>query len=156
MDGLCFFFFKQKTAYEMRISDWSSDVCSSDLTYLRAFAAIERFEGRAALSTWLTRIAINEALGRKRAAERRRASLDGNSVTMLDDYREKLMQGSIQGTSPERMHARAELRRLMESAIAALPETFRLVFVLREIEEQSVEEIGRAHVCTPVINAPFV
>src|SRR3546814_20505369 len=84
MDGLCFFFFKQKTAYEMRISDWSSDVCSSDLTYLRAFAAIERFEGRAALSTWLTRIAINEALGRKRAAERRRASLDGNSVTMLE------------------------------------------------------------------------
>src|SRR3546814_5622185 len=96
------FFFKQKTAYVMRISDWSSDVCSSDL----------------------------------------RASLDGNSVTMLDDYREKLMQGSIQGTSPERMHARAELRRLMESAIAALPETFRLVFVLREIEEQSVEEVA--------------
>src|SRR3546814_15087199 len=78
----------------------------------------------------------------KSAAERRRASLDGNSVTMLDDYREKLMQGSIQGTSPERMHARAELRRLMESAIAALPETFRLVFVLREIEEQSVEEVA--------------
>src|SRR3546814_6204677 len=61
---------------------------------------------------------------------------------MLDDYREKPMQGSIQGTSPERMHARAELRRLMESAIAALPETFRLVFVLREIEEQSVEEVA--------------
>src|SRR3546814_14359128 len=60
---------------------------------------------------------------------------------MLDDYREKPMQGSIQGTSPERMHARAELRRLMESAIAALPETFRLVFVLREIEEHSVEEV---------------
>src|SRR3546814_2170830 len=34
--GLCFFFFKQKTAYEMRISDWSSDVCSSDLGALRA------------------------------------------------------------------------------------------------------------------------
>src|SRR3546814_6680724 len=33
---LCFFFFKQKTAYEMRISDWSSDVCSSDLTFARA------------------------------------------------------------------------------------------------------------------------
>src|SRR3546814_1391028 len=31
---LCFFFFKQKTAYEMRISDWSSDVCSSDLAHL--------------------------------------------------------------------------------------------------------------------------
>src|SRR3546814_16599562 len=52
------------------------------------------------------------------------------------------MQGSIQGTSPERMHGRAELRRLMESAIAALPETFRLVFVLREIEEHIVEEVA--------------
>src|SRR3546814_3673298 len=96
------------------------------------------FEVRAALSTWLTRIAINEPLGRKRAAERRRASLDGNSVTMLDDSREKLMQGSIQGSSPERMYARAALRRLMESAISALPETFRLLFVLRAIEEETV------------------
>src|SRR3546814_12790010 len=52
------------------------------------------------------------------------------------------MKGSIQGTAPERMHARAELRRLMESALAALPETFRLVFVLREIEEQSVEDVA--------------
>src|SRR3546814_1008482 len=39
---LIFFFFKQKTAYEMRISDWSSDVCSSDLNYGRAFAVIKR------------------------------------------------------------------------------------------------------------------
>src|SRR3546814_2090110 len=38
---LCFFFFKQKTAYEMRISDWSSDVCSSDLTSLDKFRANE-------------------------------------------------------------------------------------------------------------------
>lgn len=112
--------------------------------YLHAFTAIDRFAGRAALSTWLTRIAINEALGRKRAATRRRANLDRNSVTMLDDYREKLMQGSMQNASPERTHARAELRRLMESAIAALPEAFRLVFVLREIEEQSVEDVAAA------------
>src|SRR3546814_16371249 len=38
-----FFFFKQKTAYEMRISDWSSDVCSSDLTYIEAAGRIETF-----------------------------------------------------------------------------------------------------------------
>jgi len=112
--------------------------------YLSAFAAIDRFEGRSALSTWLTRIAINEALGRKRAAKRRRAHFDENSVAVLDDYREKLMQGSREGDAPDRAHARAELRRLMEVAIAALPDPFRLVFVLREIEGQSVEEVAAA------------
>src|SRR4051812_13318177 len=48
--------------------------------YLRAFAAIGGFEGRSSLSTWLTRISVNEALGRLRAAKRRRAALDGASV----------------------------------------------------------------------------
>lgn len=110
--------------------------------YLRAFAAIRRFEGRSSLSTWLTRIAINEALGRARAAKRRRAHLESDSVAFIDDYREKLMQGSIAGASPEKAHARAELRRLMEAAIARLPDPFRLVFVLREIEGLEVDEVA--------------
>ena len=110
--------------------------------YLRAFASIGRFEGRSALSTWLTRIVINESLGRLRSAKRRRAHLDGASVAVLDDYREKLMQGSMSGTSPDRERARAELRALMEEAIARLPEPFRLVFVLREIENMDVETVS--------------
>jgi RNA polymerase sigma-70 factor (ECF subfamily) len=110
--------------------------------YMRAFASIGRFEGRSALSTWLTRIVINEALGRLRAAKRRRAHLGGTSVTVLDDYREKLMQGSMSGTAPDREQARAELRRMMEEAIARLPEPFRLVFVLREIENMDVETVS--------------
>lgn len=110
--------------------------------YLRAFAGIGRFEGRSSLSTWLTRIAINEALGRMRAAKRRRAHLDDASVTILDDYRDKLMQGSMGGASPDKEHARAELRGLMEEAIAGLPEPFRLVFVLREIEGMDVEAVS--------------
>jgi RNA polymerase sigma factor (sigma-70 family) len=80
--------------------------------YLRAFAAIRSFEGRSSLSTWLTRIAINEALGRLRAAKRRRAQLDEASVVVLDDYREKLMQGSMSGAAPDKAQARAELRRI--------------------------------------------
>src|SRR3954464_7017730 len=68
--------------------------------YLRAFAAMRNFEGRSSLSTWLTRIVINEALGRLRSAKRRRAQLDGASVTVLDDYRDKLMQGSMSGAPP--------------------------------------------------------
>jgi RNA polymerase sigma-70 factor (ECF subfamily) len=110
--------------------------------YLRAFAAIRNFEGRSSLSTWLTRIVINEALGRMRSAKRRRAHLDDASVTILDDYREKLMQGSMSGTAPDKALARAELRRVMEEAIAALPEPFRLVFVLREIEGLDVETVS--------------
>jgi RNA polymerase sigma-70 factor, ECF subfamily len=112
--------------------------------YLRAFAAIETFEGRSALSTWLTRIVINEALGRKRAAKRRRAQLDGSSVTVLDDYREKLMRGSTSGTSPETEVARIQVRRLLEEAISGLPAGFRLVFVLREIEGMTVEATAEA------------
>lgn len=112
--------------------------------YLSAFAAIGSFAGRSSLSTWLTRIAINEALGRQRAARRRRAYLDANSVIHMDEYREKLMRGSTDGLSPEGSAAREQLRRLLEEAIARLPETFRMVFVLREIEEMSVEEASEA------------
>ena len=67
--------------------------------YLSAFGAIDSFEGRSALSTWLTRITINEALGRKRTASRRRARLEEAAVPVLDDYREKLMRGSAARTS---------------------------------------------------------
>ncbi|HEV2747024.1 MAG TPA: RNA polymerase sigma factor [Allosphingosinicella sp.] len=108
--------------------------------YLRAFSAIGTFEARASLSTWLTRIVINEALGRKRAATRRRRHLDQNSVTVLEDYREKLMRGSTSGTSPEGELMRSQIRTRLEQAIADLPSDFRLVFVLREIEGLSVEE----------------
>lgn len=112
--------------------------------YLRAFAAIDTFEGRSSLSTWLTRIAINEALGRLRAAKRRRAQLDSASVAVLDDYREKLMRGSIDGTAPDAELARAQLRGLIEQAVAGLPDDFRLVFVLREVEGLNVEETAEA------------
>jgi RNA polymerase sigma-70 factor (ECF subfamily) len=120
----------------------AEDVVQS--TYLRAFVAMESFEERSSLSTWLTRIAINEALGRKRAASRRRARLDENSVVHLEEYRDKLMRGSTNSLSPEDSAAREQLRRLLEGAIARLPESFRVVFVLREIEGMSVDETAEA------------
>jgi RNA polymerase sigma-70 factor (ECF subfamily) len=120
----------------------AEDVVQS--AYLRAFAAIDGFEGRSSLSTWLTRIAINEALGRARAAKRRRASLDRRSVAVLDDYREKLMQGSTSPTLPDGSVARTQIRQMLEDAIARLPDPFRLVFVLREVEGLSVDEAAEA------------
>ncbi|WP_235181780.1 RNA polymerase sigma factor [Sphingobium indicum] len=112
--------------------------------YVRAFAGMAEFGGRSSLSTWLTRIVINEALGRLRAARRRKACFDGNSVLVLDEYRDKLMRGSTAGGSPEYVLAHQQLRQILESAIAALPLDFRLVFVLRDIEGLSIEEAAAA------------
>ena len=112
--------------------------------YLHAFAAIGEFEGRSSLSTWLTRIVVNEALGRARAARRRAARLDADSIVDLDLYREKFMQGSMTADRPDGALAREQVRRLMEAAVARLPQEFRTVFVLREIEGLSVEETAEA------------
>lgn len=112
--------------------------------YLHAFAAIGDFEGRSSLSTWLTRIVVNEALGRARAARRRAARLDADSVVDLDLYREKFMQGSMTGDRPDSILAREQVRQLLEAAVARLPQDFRTVFVLREVEGMSVEETAEA------------
>jgi RNA polymerase sigma-70 factor (ECF subfamily) len=112
--------------------------------YLRAFAAMGEFAGRSSLSTWLTRIVINEALGKLRSARRRRSRLDEASVVHLDEYREKLMRGSASTLAPDASLAREQIRGLLEQAIAALPDNFRHVFVLREIEDLSVEETAEA------------
>lgn len=107
--------------------------------YVSAFSALGSYEGRSSLSTWLTRILINEALGRRRATGRRRAQLEAEGVEMLDSYREKLMAGSTV-ESPDAEAARAQLRMLLERAVSELPDMFRTVFVLREVEGMSVEE----------------
>lgn len=107
--------------------------------YMKAFDAIETFAGRSSLSTWLTRIVINEALGRRRRSQRRTQLLNQESVLVLDEYREKLMAGSATH-SPERTLMRRQISKLLETAIARLPDPFRLVFVLREVEGLSVEE----------------
>lgn len=107
--------------------------------YMLGFAKIGSFEGRSSLSTWLTRIVINEALGRKRAEERRRRSFEEEGIAVLDAYRENLMRGS-ETESPEAAMAREQIRRLLEKAVGELPEAFRTVFVLREVEGLSSEE----------------
>ena len=111
--------------------------------YLSAFTNIGSFEGRSSLSTWLTRIVVNEALGRRRAEQRRRRYLEQEGVAVMDDYRDALMRGS-DAEMPDVAAAREQVRRLLEQAVAALPDPFRAVFVLREIEGMSSEETAES------------
>lgn len=115
--------------------------------YMSAFSAIGSFEGRSKLSTWLTRIAVNEALGRRRSNERRRQQLEGQGIAIMDKYRDALMQGSA-SEPPDASVAREQIRQLLERAVADLPENFRTVFVLREIESLTGEETAE------VLNVP--
>jgi RNA polymerase sigma-70 factor (ECF subfamily) len=109
-------------------------------TYTRAFTHLDGFRGEAQLSTWLTRIALNEALGRLR---QRRVTVGLGDIDAINDQGEArviFLPSARQDSDPEAAAARTEVRRLLERAVDDLPETFRMVFVLRDIEEMSTEE----------------
>jgi RNA polymerase sigma-70 factor (ECF subfamily) len=107
--------------------------------YFHAFANLGNFRGDSSLATWLTRIALNEALARLR---RQRptvelSTLDAESQNEMHVIPFPLMAANC---DPERAVAQREIRRLLERAIDDLPEVFRIVFVMREIEDLSIEE----------------
>ena len=106
--------------------------------YARAFAAFEGFRGEAGVATWLTRIVLNEAHGRLR---RRRPTIELEAVEAAQAGAQVLaFPGRGPSDDPEADAARAQIRRVLERAVDELPEPFRLVFMLREVEELSVEE----------------
>jgi RNA polymerase sigma-70 factor, ECF subfamily len=106
--------------------------------YTRAFSALSAFRGESALATWLTRIVMNEAIGRLR----RQRPTEELSVldTISPDSRILMFPGASAMVDPEKAAARAEVRRILERAIDRLPEAFRVVFVMRDVEEMSIEE----------------
>ena len=106
--------------------------------YVRAYEHLNQFAGRAAFSTWLTRIAIHEALARKRRRGRMEEldALPGNGDSM------SILKSSA--PTPEAGTARSEARQLLEEAIEHLPENYRTVVVLREVEEMSVAETAQS------------
>jgi RNA polymerase sigma-70 factor, ECF subfamily len=110
--------------------------------YVTSYRAIGDFRGDSKLATWLTRIVINEALGRLR--RRRRDQVVVPISTTCDDRGEPFAaapDGS--GASPEEAALRAELRLLLERKIDGLPMAFRTVFIMRELEEMTVEETAQ-------------
>ena len=110
--------------------------------YLAAYRNLGMFRGDARLSTWLTRIVINQALGRLRARRR------GNVVGLHDDIGEAAGEAGedamdeTPAASPETGALRAQLRRLLEREIDALPLAFRTAFMLREVEEMPIDEVA--------------
>jgi len=110
-------------------------------TYLHAYAALGSFRGEAGLGTWLTRIALNEAVGRIR---RRRNTTDLDVLEAMPPAQILFLDGppfgSTMADDPERAAARRQLRGVIEAAVDHLPQPFRTVFVLRDMEGLSVEE----------------
>ncbi|WP_329714386.1 RNA polymerase sigma factor, partial [Vineibacter terrae] len=111
--------------------------------YVKAFTASASFEGHASYATWLTRIVINEALERRRSAERRARLLERQGITEMAEYRARLADAPISHGSPEETAARAEVAQRLQAAVARLPEMYRTVFVLRDVEGMSIEDTSR-------------
>ena len=109
--------------------------------YISAFTHLHQFEERSQFSTWLIRIALNEAFAR-----RRKMRVPESTVRIqfdLDDDRGGFMETlTSPQADPERQAYAQELRRVLEAAVDTLPESYRTVFMLRDIEGLSTSETG--------------
>ena len=107
-------------------------------TYVRAFTHLADFRGASSLATWLSRIAMNEALGRLR---RERPGVELNALPQ-GTLEAQIIPFPLASTAddPEKSMARREIQCVVERAIDELPEAFRLVFIARVVEGMSIEE----------------
>src|SRR5450755_1678260 len=112
--------------------------------YLDAYRHIDEFRGEARLSTWLTRIVINQALMRLRKHKRDRVVVPIGAVARANPAGEpdqaEAAVADEHSESPPAATLRAEIRRALERRIDELPTAFRTVFVMREVEDMTVEE----------------
>jgi RNA polymerase sigma-70 factor (ECF subfamily) len=135
----------------VRNDDDAEDVLQD--AYLRAWRALAGFRAEAKVSTWLVRIVVNEALGRLR---RRGAVLTVEPAAGPDGSRDDVDAAQELALAPEQLAMRSELRRLIERRIESLPESFRTVFVLRAVEELTVEETAAAlGICEATVRTRF-
>lgn len=120
-----------RTAISFGISDFDSDDIIQQ-AYINAFEKIEQFRGQAKFSTWLTRIMINECLmyKRKQKSENQKFVYNNENVTnLISDHQ-----------TPEIDYLNDEMKNLLEEAIKRLPEKYRTIYVMREIENIPVTE----------------
>jgi len=112
----------------VRDDDEAEDVVQH--VWVAAYQKLAGFRGDAALTTWLTRIVVNEALGRRRRRQR------GEHLALIDGE----AQTAALGRSPEEEAADGELGRLLEAHIDRLADIYREVLVLRDVEEMTTAE----------------
>jgi RNA polymerase sigma-70 factor (ECF subfamily) len=107
--------------------------------YVNAYLHLDQFEDRASFATWLTKIAVYEALARAR----RRSRFQPAESTM-DEYEDTMSTLRTTGTNPERQALAGEIGRLLESAIDGLPEHYRSVLVMRDVEGMSTADTAES------------
>lgn len=112
----------------VRDADEAEDVVQE--AYLNAYAHLDQFEHRARFSTWLTKIAVYEALSRVRRRGRFPTESEDDDMAAI----------TTTDPDPERQAQASELRAILEGAIDALPAAYRSVFVMREVEQLSTAE----------------
>jgi RNA polymerase sigma-70 factor (ECF subfamily) len=103
--------------------------------YVRAFEHLNQFAGRAKFSTWLTRIAVHEALARQRRGNRYQelettSSREGDPMDRFASL----------APNPEQQASNSQVRRLLEEAVERLPDAYRTIFVLRDVEEMTTAD----------------
>jgi RNA polymerase sigma-70 factor (ECF subfamily) len=119
-------------------------------TFIAAFQRLSSFQGECRLSTWLFRIAANAALMRLRRRRRRpEESIEELLPRFLEDGHRRIPEGDRSVPAPDRLAERQQLRLRVRACIDALPETYRVVLLLRDIEERSTEEVAEIVGATP-------
>jgi RNA polymerase sigma-70 factor (ECF subfamily) len=116
--------------------------------YVRAFTGLKDFRGDSSLATWLSRIVLNEAMGRLR---RRRPTVDVAAMETAQARQGEVVPFPLASTEPdpERTIAQRQIGALLESAIDELPEPFRTVLVARAVEGMSIEETAELFALKP-------
>jgi len=111
-------------------------------SYMRAYDKLDSFRGTSTLLTWLTSIVLNEARGRLR---KRHTMVGLEQIDAAPDDSHQIIQfpSKFGNEDPEVSAARTQIRHLLEHAIDELPEAFRTVYILREVEECTVEETAQ-------------
>ncbi|WP_291553195.1 RNA polymerase sigma factor [Comamonas sp. SCN 65-56] len=130
-----------RTARSILRNDGEAEEALQD-GYLRAWRALGTFRADAKLSTWLVRIVANEALGRLRRRHGEVIPLDAAMLIPDADVQSHFIANADE--QPEGAAMREEVRKLLENRIDRLPDAYRTVFMLRAVQEMSVEEVAHA------------
>ncbi|QVL30376.1 sigma-70 family RNA polymerase sigma factor [Telmatocola sphagniphila] len=119
--------------------------------FLQAFRKINEFQERSALGTWLHRILVNAALMKLRSRQRQAVELDENLLPQFDESGHRVGKSANPRSSAEELAVRQEVREQVREKIALLPDAYRLVLVLRDIEGYDTAEAARILEITEVV-----